>query len=418
MKRGKVINATAVAKEIAADLRHTICVLFCVSVAFPGWSPPVSAQNSSALTIGVLNDQSGLYADLTGLGSVEAARMAVQDFGGKVLGREIQIVSADHANNVEQATRKSQQWMDEGVAAIVDLPNSAVALAVQKLARERGRITIVSGGGSVELTGASCSPTGFHWTYDTYSNSVSLARELVRFGRDTWFFITADYAFGWSLEQEATRAVKQAGGRVLGAVRHPLNFKDFDPLLTAAQDSEAKAIGLANAGGDTIRLIRQAAELGISQTPVPMLVFITDVHQLGLDVTKGMTFIAGFYWDTNDETRAWSRRFFATRKAMPSMAQAGVYSGVLHYLRAVAAAGTDNAVTVAAKMRELKVEDFFAGKGEVRADGRMMHDMLLVQVRRPEEARNPWEYYRILSTIPAGQAFRPLAESECPLVKE
>lgn len=392
-----------------------------VVITWPLWLTAfATAEDPTALSIGVLNDQSGLYSDFTGLGSVEAARMAVQDFGGKVLGREVLIVSADHANDVEQATQTAQLWFDQGVAAIVDLPNSAVALAVQKLAQERGRITIVSGGGTTELTGSACSPTGFHWTFDTYSNSVGLARELVGFGRDTWYFITADYAFGWSLEKEATRAVTQAGGRVLGAVRHPLNFQDFGPLLTAAQDSEAKVIGLANAGGDTIRLIRQAAELGISarsQTLVPMLVFINDVHRLGLDVTKGMTFVDGFYWDMNEETRAWSRRFFAARSAMPSMAQAGVYSAVLHYLRAVAAAGTSEAPIVAGKMRAMPVRDFFAKEGHVRVDGRMIHDMYLMQVKFPDESVAPWDYYKLVSTIPGERAFRPLAESECPLVK-
>jgi branched-chain amino acid transport system substrate-binding protein len=369
----------------------------------------------------VLNDQSGLYADFTGLGSVEAARMAVQDFGGNVLGREVLIVSADHANNVEQATRTAQVWFDQDVAAIVDLPNSAVALAVQKLGRELGRITIVSGAGSADLTGSACSPTGFHWTFDTYSNSVGLARELVGFGRDSWYFITADYAFGWSLEREATRAVTQAGGRVVGAVRHPINFQEFGPLLTTAQDSGAKVIGLANAGGDTIRLIRQAAELGISarsQTLVPMLVFVNDVHSLGLDVTKGMTFVDGFYWDMDEETRNWSRRFFAARSAMPSMAQAGVYSAVLHYLRAVAAAGVSEAPVVAATMRAMPVRDFFAKEGHIRVDGRMIHNMYLMQVKFPNESSAPWDYYKLVSTIPGDRAFRPLAESECPLVKQ
>ena len=396
-----------------AGLLFSTCLLWPTAMA--------AAEDPPALKIGVLNDQSGLYADITGLGSVEAARMAVRDFGGKVLGREVLIVYADHANSVEQATQTAKLWFDQGVAAIVDLPNSAVALAVQKLAQERGRITIVSGAGTTELTGSACSPTGFHWTFDTYSNSVGLARELVSFGRDTWYFITADYAFGWSLEREATRAVTQAGGRVLGEVRHPLNFQDFGSLLTTAQDSGAKVIGIANAGGDTIRLIRQAAELGISarsQTLVPMLVFINDVHRLGLDITKGMTFADGFYWDMNEETRAWSRRFFAARNAMPSMAQAGVYSAVLHYLRAVAAAGVSEASIVAGKMRTIPVRDFFAKEGHVRADGRMIHDMYLMQVKFPDESAAPWDYYKLVSTIPGERAFRSLAESECPLVKQ
>ena len=411
-KRKPMVRRSA-PSQVMTVLLFSTCLLWLTVLA--------TAQVHPTLKIGVLNDQSGLYADFTGLGSVEAARMAVQDFGGNVLGREVLIVSADHANSVEQATRTAQLWFDQGVTTIVDLPNSTVALAVQKLGSERGRITMVSGAGSTELTGSACSPTGFHWTFDTYSNSVGLARELVGFGRDTWYFITADYAFGWSLEREATRAVTQAGGRVLGAARHPLNVQDFGPLLTAAQDSDAKVIGLANAGGDTIRLIRQAAELGISarsQTLVPMLVFINDVHSLGLDVTKDMTFVDGFYWDMDEETRAWSRRFFAARSAMPSMAHAGVYSAVLHYLRAVAAAGSSEATVVAAKMHAMPVRDFFAKEGHIRADGRMIHNMYLMQVKFPNESAAPWDYYKLVSTIPGERAFRSLAESECPLVKK
>lgn len=301
----------------------------------------------------------------------------------------------------------------------MDMPNSTVALAVQKLAATHNRISITVSGGSSDLTGKDCAITGFHWAYDTYSNTVGIARAMVGFGLDTWYFITADYAFGWSLEQNASSAVQAAGGRVIGRSRHPLDTSNFGEFLTAAQDSGAKVIALANAGGDTVNAVKQAAQIGISprsQTLVPLLVFISDIHSLGLDIAKGMTFIDGFYWDADNRTREWSKRFYDRRNAMPTMAHAGVYSAVLHYLRAVRASGTDNAKVVAAKMRQLPVDDFFAKHGELRADGRLVHDMYLVQVKPPEESRQPWDYYKVLSLIPGDKAFRPLAEGNCSLV--
>jgi branched-chain amino acid transport system substrate-binding protein len=373
-----------------------------------------------AINIGVLTDMSGLFATLAGAGSVAAAEMAVRDFGGEVLGKQIRVLFGDHKHNVDVASKIVTQWFnDEGVGAIFDMPNSSVALAGQKLADERGRIAVTVSGGSSDLTGKDCTSTGFHWAYDTYSNTAGIASAMVRFGLDTWYFITADYAFGWQLEQDASAAIARAGGRVIGHSRHPLNTKSFLEHLDAAQDSGAKVIALANAGGDTINAVRQAAEIGISprsQTLVPLLVFISDVHTLGLDVAKGMTFIDGFYWDADDQTRAWSKLFFDRRKAMPTMGQAGVYSSVLHYLRAVRAAGTDDAKAVAGKMRKLRVDDFFAKGAEVRADGRLIHDMYLVEVKAPEESRRPWDYYKILSKIPGDQAFRPLGEGKCHLV--
>jgi branched-chain amino acid transport system substrate-binding protein len=346
--------------------------------------------------------------------------MAVQDFGGEVLGKKIRVLFGDHKHKVDTASALVTQWInDEYVGAIFDMPNSSIALACQKLAAQRDRIAVTISGGSSDLTGKDCTSTGFHWAYDTYSNTAGIASAMVRFGLDTWYFITADYVFGWQLEKDASEAIERAGGRVIGHSRHPLNAKSFLEYLDEAQDSGAKVIALASAGGDTINAVKQAAEIGISprsQTLVPLLVFISDVHTLGLDVAKGMTFIDGFYWDADDQTRAWSKRFFDRRKVMPTMSHAGVYSSVLHYLRAVRAAGTDEAKAVANKMRELRVDDFFAKGGEIRADGRLIHDMYLVEVKAPEESRRPWDYYKILSIIPGDQAFRPLGEGKCHLV--
>jgi branched-chain amino acid transport system substrate-binding protein len=380
------------------------------------------AQRSSDpnVNIGVLTDMTGLFATLAGEGSVVAAHMAVEDFGGEVLGKKIRVFFGDHKHNVEVAAGLATHWFnDDHVGAVVDMPNSVVALATQKLAAMHGRISITVSSGSSDLTGKDCVQTGFHWAYDTYSNSVGMAPAMVGFGLDSWYFITADYAFGWQLEHDASAAVEKAGGRVVGRSRHPFNAKDFREFLTAAQDSGAKVIALANAGGDTINAVKQAAEIGVSprsQTLVPLLVFISDVDSLGLDIAKGMTFVDGFYWDFNIRTREWSKRFYARRKAMPTMAHAGVYSAVLHYLRAVRAAGTDEGKVVASRMRQLAVDDLFAQGGEVRADGRLVHDMYLVEVKPPEESHYPWDYYKVLSVIPGAKAFRPLAEGKCPLV--
>jgi branched-chain amino acid transport system substrate-binding protein len=373
-----------------------------------------------AINVGVLTDMSGLYATLSGAGSVAAAEMAVEDFGGKVLGKKIRIVFGDHKHKVDVASALVARWFnEEHVGAIFDMPNSAVALAGQKLAAKYGRIAVTVSAGSSDLTGKDCTRTGFHWAYDTYSNTVGIASAMVKFGLDTWYFVTADYEFGWQLEQDASAAIEKAGGRVVGHSRHPLNAKTFVEYLDAAQDSGAKVIALANAGGDTINAVKQAAEIGISprsQTLVPLLVFISDVHTLGLDVAKGMAFIDGFYWDADDQTRAWSKRFFDRRKVMPTTAHAGVYSSVLHYLRAVQAARTDDGLVVAHKMRELPVDDCFAKNSEVRADGRLIHDMYLVEVKPLEESRYAWDYYKILSIISGNEAFRPLLEGKCPLV--
>jgi branched-chain amino acid transport system substrate-binding protein len=395
---------------------------FVTGIASAAAAWPVKAQQvrDPNINVGVLTDMSGLFATLAGAGSVASAEMAVQDFGGEVLGKKIRVLAGDHKHSVDVASALLAQWFSEDrVGAIFDMPNSSVALASHKLAAERDRIAVTVSGGSSDLTGKDCTSTGFHWAYDTYSNSAGIAAAMVRFGLDTWYFITADYVFGWQLEQDASAAVERAGGRVIGHSRHPLNAKSFLEHLDAAQDSGAKVIALANAGGDTINAVRQAAEIGISprsQTLVPLLVFISDVHTLGLDVAKGMTFIDGFYWNADEQTRTWSKRFFDRHKVMPTMAHAGVYSSVLHYLRAIRMAGTDEGRVVATKMRELRVDDFFAKGGEVRADGRLVHAMYLVEVKAPEESRQPWDYYKILSVIPGDQAFRPLADGKCPFV--
>ena len=384
------------------------------------WPLATRAQPSSpAINIGVLTDMTGIYSALSGEGSAVAARMAVEDFGGKVLGEDIRIFVGDHRQKVDVASELASHWFDEGkVGVIVDVPNSTVALAAQKLAVDHGRISIIVSGGSSDLTGKDCASTGYHWAYDTYSNTVGVARAMVGFGLDTWYFITVDYAFGWSMEQNAGAAVEKAGGRVVGRSRHPIDTGNFSTFLTAAQDSGAKVIALANAGGDMINTVKQAAEIGISprsQTLVPLLVFISDIDSLGLDIARGTTFIDGFYWDADKGTREWSKRFYARRGVMPTMSHAGVYSAVLHYLRAVQASGTDDARIVATKMRQLRVDDFFAKGGTLRADGRLVHDMYLVQVKPPEESLYPWDYYKILSTIPGEKAFRPLTDGACHL---
>jgi branched-chain amino acid transport system substrate-binding protein len=300
------------------------------------------------------------------------------------------------------------------------MPNSGVALAIQALVREKNKIALYATAATTELTGKQCSPNGIQWVYDAYSNAAGLAKALVAQGDKSWFFLTVDYALGISLQNEAVKAINALGGTVVGSVRHPLNNADFSSFLLQAQASNAKVIALANAGTDTINSVKQAGEFGLTKDHVIVapLVYISDIHSMGLPMAHGLTYIEGFYWDLNDDTRAWSKRFFERRKAMPTMTHAGVYSEVAHYLKAVKAAGTADTQAVLAKMREMPVDDFFSRGGTIRKDGRMAHDMLLVQVKSPEESKYPWDYYKVLATLPADQAFRPLSESECPLVKQ
>jgi branched-chain amino acid transport system substrate-binding protein len=390
-----------------------------IALAAGGAAAQVS---DNVVKIGVMNDQSGLYADITGQGSVVAARMAAEDFGGKVLDKPIEIVFADHQNKPDVGSNIVRTWIDtDKVDVIADVPTSSVALAVQQITKEKNRIFLISGAASSDLTGKACSPTGFHWTYDTYMLANGTGNALVKAGGDSWFFLTADYAFGHALERDTASAVTAAGGKVLGQVRHPLNTSDFSSFLLQAQASKAKIIGLANAGGDTINSIKQAAEFGIvagGQRLAGLLVFVTDVHSLGLKTAQGLVVTESFYWDLNDETRAWSKRFMAKHGGKaPTMVHAGVYSAVSHYLKAVKAAGTDEAQKVAAKMREMPVSDFMGKNVKVREDGRVMRDAYLLQVKAPSESKGPWDYYKVLATIPAKDAFRPLDQGGCPLVK-
>ena len=398
-----------------------IKALAVAAIALASSIGAASAQISDGVVkIGVMTDLAGIYADLAGKGSVEAARMAVADFGGKVKNMPIEIVAADHQNKPDLASTIARQWYDvDKVDMITDLVTSSTALAVQEVAREKKRIDIVVTAGTSDLTGKFCSPTGIHYAYDTYALAKGTGGASVATGGDSWFFVTADYAFGHALERDTSEFVKQAGGQVLGAVQVPMGTTDFSSFLLQAQGSKAKVIGLANAGQDTINSIKQAVEFGVTkggQKLAGLLVFDSDVHALGLGVAQGLVLTTGFYWDRTDETRAFGKRFYAKMNAMPTMAQAGTYSAVLHYLKAVDAAGGDEAMAVMAKMRELPVNDFFAKDGRIRIDGRMVHDLYLVQVKAPEESKYPWDYFKILKTIPGEQAFRPLADGGCPLV--
>jgi branched-chain amino acid transport system substrate-binding protein len=377
--------------------------------------------SGGVVKIGVMNDLTGPYSDLAGNKSVDAAKMAVEDFGGKLLGKPIQVVAADHQNKADVASARAREWFErDNVDVIVDLVNSSTALAVSKIARDANKLVLVSGGGTTRLTNEDCNPNTIHWTYDTYSLANGTARAMVKQGLDSWYFITADYAFGQSLEKDATMVIKEGGGKVLGSVRHPLGSTDLSSYLLQAQASGAKVIGMANAGPDMNNTVKQATEFGVvpKQSLAALLIFVDEVHAMGLKVTQGMYLTTGFYWDTNAETRAWSKRFFERNKRMPNMVHAGVYSSVMHYLKAIQAAGTDDTAAVTAKMRELPVNDFFAKNGRVRADGRMLHDMFLMQVKKPAESRYPWDYYTVRQVIPADQAFLPADKSVCPLLKK
>jgi branched-chain amino acid transport system substrate-binding protein len=371
--------------------------------------------------IGVLNDQSNVYADLGGVGSVVAARMAIEDAGSKVLGKPVDLLVADHQSKADVGASIARQWFDvDKVDMIIGFDNSSVALAVEQVAFQKNRIAIAGAIGTTAFTGKDCTPNEAAWVYDAYALTNTLARSVVQRGKDTWFFITVDYALGHSLEADATRAVLASGGEVRGSARHPINTSDFSSYLLQAQASGAKVVALANAGGDMINAIKQANEFGLmpaGQTVVSLLTFLTDIHSVGLKATQGLTFVTAFYWDRDEESRAWSKRFFERHKRMPTMAQAAIYSAIRHYLRAIEAAGTDEAKAVMAKMREIPVNDFYAKNARVRLDGRLVHDMYFVQVKTPAESTAPWDYYKILETIPGDQAFRPLDEGGCPLVK-
>src|SRR5881397_1809522 len=385
---------------------------------------PAGAQISDGVVkIGVLNDQSSLYADLAGQGSVVAARMAVEDFGAAAKGLKVEIIFADHQNKADVGSQVARQWYDaEKVDVIVDVPNSAVALAVNQITRDKGKAFLVSGAATSDLTGKACSPNTIHWTYDTWALANGTGNAIVKTGGDTWFFLTADYAFGHALERDTEAVVLKTGGKVLGKVRHPLNTQDFSSFLLQAQASKAKIIGLANAGGDTTNAIKQGAEFGIvkgGQTFTGLLIFLTDVHALDLEKAQGLTFTETFYWDMNDKTRAFAKRFAErNRQIHPTMIHAGVYAGTLHYLKAVEALKSDDGPKVIAKMKELPTDDPVFGKGMVRADGRKIHPVYLFEVKKPSESKGPWDYYKVRATVPAEQAFRPMDQGHCPLVKK
>jgi branched-chain amino acid transport system substrate-binding protein len=375
--------------------------------------------SDGVVKVGVLTDMTGYYSDLAGPGSVEAAKMAVEDFGGKVAGKPIEVISADHQNKADIASNTARKWFDEEkVDAIVDLVSSSTAGAVMPVAAEKKRITLLSGPATTAFTGEKCTAYNVHYTYNNWALANGTGREVVKSGGDTWFFITADYVFGKSLEEDTANVVKASGGKVLGAARHPSpGTTDFSSYLLQAQASGAKIIGLANAGGDTIACIKQAKEFGVTpkQSLAGLLVFISDIHSLGLDIAKGMYLTTAFYWDMDDGTRKWSRRFFERMKKMPTMIQAGVYSAVTHYLQAIKAAGTDDADKVIAKMKATPVNDFFAHNTRIGPDGLHRHPMYLVQVKSPQESKYPWDYYKIVKTIPAEEAFPSVEMQKCPL---
>nr|WP_238192384.1 ABC transporter substrate-binding protein [Methylobacterium frigidaeris] len=379
------------------------------------------AASPIRLTLGVLNDRAGPYSDLAGEGSVVAAEMAAADFKAQNPDFDIRVLSADHQNKPDVGAGIVRQWIDrDDVDVVLDVPFSSVALAVHQIVREKNRLMINSGAGASEITGALCSPNTIHWTYDTWALANGTGGAMVRSGGDTWFFITADYAFGKALERDVSEVVERNGGKVLGSVRHPVAATDYSSFLIQAQGSRAKVIGLANAGSDTINTIKQGAEFGVAeggQRLAGLLVFLSDVHSLGLKVAQGLVLTEAFYWDLNDGTRAWSRRFAERHKGrMPTMVQAGVYAGMMHYLKAVKATASKDPAKVTAEMRRVPAEDPLFGRSEVRADGRVTHPMYLFEVKKPSESKGPWDYYRLVSTIPADQAFRPLQAGNCPLV--
>ncbi len=385
---------------------------------------PATAQISGdVVKVGVLTDMNSIYADINGMGAVEAARMAIEDFGGTVLGKKIELVFADTQNKADIGVAVGGRWFDvDGVDVIAGASSSAVSLAIQTLAASKNKIFLASDPASSDMTGKACNANTVHWVYDTYALANGTGSAVVQAGGDTWYFLTADYAFGYALERDVSAVVQKAGGKVLGSVRHPLNTSDFSSFILQAQASKSKIVGLANAGGDTINSIKQAAEFGVvrgGQKLAGLLVFISDIHSLGLETAQGLQLTSAFYWDRTDETRTWSKRWgdrFGNRR--PTMVQAGFYASIMHYLKAVKELGTDEpGDKVVAKMKEMPTDDPLFGKGSIRVDGRKMHDMYLFEVKKPSESKGPWDYYKLIRTIPAEQAFRPLNEGGCKLVK-
>jgi len=403
-----------VLKQIAAA-----SLLSCAAVGSA--SAQTGKLSGDVVRIGVLTDMSGIYADLSGKGAVEAVKMAVEDFGGKMFGKPIEVIFADHTNKADVGAAKAREWFDTGgVDLIADLSNSGVALAVAAVAKEKKRNIIVNGASNVGLTNQACSPYTVHYAYDAHSLAHGTGRSIVENGGDTWFFVTVDFAFGIGLEQQVGDVVRAAKGRVVGAARHPLGTSDYSSYMLQAQASKAKIIGLASTGADTVNAIKAAKEFGVTknQKLAALLLWINDIHALGLENAQGLTLTNAWYWDMNDESRKFARRYEQRTKLMPNMSQAADYSSTMHFLKAVQAAGTDDADAVSAKMREMPINDFFATKGTIRADGRMMHEMYLWEVKSPAESKGPWDYLKPVKTIPADVAFAPLSASTCYLVKK
>jgi branched-chain amino acid transport system substrate-binding protein len=399
-------------------MKRTLLAL-AACLTFGSVAGPVLAEK---VKLGVLTDMSGTFSELSGAGSVEAARMAIEDFGGSVLGEKIELVSADHQHKPDVALNLARQWLDrDGVDVILDVPNSGIALAVASLVDEKGKIAIYASAATDRLTEDSCTGSALHWTFDTYSQTQAAAQALIERGLDQWFLLVADYAYGHSMEKAMREAVGAHGGKIAGAVRHPLQTMDFSSFLLQAQASKANIVALASGGNDTITAIKQGREFGLQDSGIRMtslLTFITDIHALGLEDMQGLQFMVPYYWDMDDKTRVFARRFYERMNKMPGEAQAGVYSGVLHYLKAVQAVGSKDQQKVLAKMREMPVEDLFSRNGKLLPNGRMIHDMYLVEVKSSAKSKQPWDYYEVLATVPAERAFRSLEESSCPLLKK
>lgn len=405
-------------------MRKSTATAFVVLTLFGGGMNANAQISDDVVKLGVLDDMSGPYADIQGPGDVVAVKMAVEDFGGSINGKPIEVVSGDLQNKADVGSAIARRWYDvEKVDAILGLGNSAVAIAVQGISQEKNKVAITTAAGSTALTGKACSPNGIHWVYDTYALAKGTATAMMKQGgANSWYFLTADYAFGHSLEQDTSSVVKKNGGVVLGSVKAPLNTSDFSSFLLQAQSSKAQVIGLANAGADAVNSIKAASEFGIvagGQKLAGLLVLITDIKSLGLSVAQGLLFTEAYYWDQNDETRAFAKRFAERHGGRPpTMFQAGIYSAAMHYLKAVKAAGTDDALQVIAEMKKMPVNDFMTRNGSIREDGRMMRDMYLLQAKKPSESKGEWDLMKVVATIPANDAFRPLSESECPLVKK
>jgi branched-chain amino acid transport system substrate-binding protein len=387
------------------------------------WMGAAMAQGAEGpVKFGVLTDMSGTFSDLSGAGSVEAARLAIEDFGGSVLGRKIELVQADHQHKPEVGLAIAREWYDVGgVDVILDVPNSGIALAVANLAKDKKKLAIFASAATDRLTEDSCTGYGLHWTFDTYSQTNGAARALIQKGYDTWFMLVADYAYGHAMDAAMREAVTRNGGKVVGGVKHPLNTQDFSSFLLQAQATKAKMVALASGGNDTINAIKQGNEFGLDrqgQRLASLLTFITEVHSLGLQQMRGLQFVVPYYWDMDEQTRGFAKRFFERMKKMPGEAQSGVYSAVLQYLKAVQAVGSKDADKVRAKMMEMPIDDLFARNGRLLPNGRLVHDMYLIEVKAPEQSKYAWDYYKILATIPAAQAFHSIDETKCPLVKK